>query len=379
MEGKRTYDGDMTATSSVSSFASLSKLAHSLLVIGFENLDPDAETMKLIAGGVSGVILFSRNIASPEQVAELNRRLKEPAPGALLSSVDQEGGRVARLRAPWTLWPAMRTLGDLDDEALAHEVGRVLGVELKACGFDVDYAPVLDVDSNPANPVIGDRSFGRDPAIVSRLGAAMVRGLQAMNVSACGKHFPGHGDTAQDSHLELPRLAHGLERLRQVELPPFKAAIDAGVASMMTAHVVFEDLDPGVPATMSKKAIDGILRQELGFDGVVLSDDLEMKAVHERFPMQDVVEQALLAGVDGFLCCRRLDVQHEVLEHIVRAVESNRVPLSRLEQASKRMRAWAERFACAAKDIDPSVATRLSGSDDHRAVAARMTIRPGLV
>lgn len=364
----------MTSTSS-----SLKALAHSLLIIGFEDLEPSPETMKLVADGVSGVILFARNIASPEQVAELNRRLKEPAPGALLSSVDQEGGRVARLRAPWTLWPPMRALGDLDDEALAHEVGRVLGVELKACGFDVDYAPVLDVDSNPANPIIGDRSFGRDPAVVSRLGAAMIRGLQAMNVSACGKHFPGHGDTAQDSHLELPRLAHGLERLRQIELPPFKAAIDAGVASMMTAHVVFDDLDPGVPATMSKKAIDGILRKELGFNGVVLSDDLEMKAVHERFPMRDVVEQALLAGVDGFLCCRRLDVQHEVVEHIVRAVESGRVPMQRAEQASQRMRAWAERFACAANDIDPSVATRLSGSDVHRTVAARMTIRPGLV
>lgn len=358
----------MTAHSS-----SLQTLAHQLLVIGFEGLTPGADTLSLIERGVSGVILFARNIASPEQVAELNRVLKTPAPGALLSSVDQEGGRVARLRAPWTLWPPMRALGDLDDVALAHEVGRVLGVELKACGFDVDYSPVLDVDSNPLNPIIGDRSFGRDPAKVARLGAAMIQGLQAINVSACGKHFPGHGDTAQDSHLELPRLPHGLERLRQVELPPFRAAIEAGVASIMTAHVVFEALDPGVPATMSRKAIEQLLRGELGFDGVVLSDDLEMKAVHDRFPMQDVVEQSLLAGVDGFLCCRQVELQHEVIGHVVRAVESGRVPRARVEQAAFRMRRWAERFACKASDIDPAVAARLAGSDTHRAVAARMT------
>ena len=351
---------------------SLETLAHQLLVIGFDGLEPPAETLALVRRGVSGVILFARNVASPEQVAELNRRLKEPAPAPLLSSVDQEGGRVARLRAPWTLWPPMRALGESGDERTAHEVGRVLGVELKACGFDVDYAPVLDVDSNPLNPIIGDRSFGRDPALVGRLGAAMIRGLQDLRVSACGKHFPGHGDTAQDSHLELPRLPHGLDRLRRIELPPFRAAIEAGVASIMTAHVVFEALDPGVPATMSKKAIDGLLRGELGFDGVVLSDDLEMKAVHDRFPMEDVVTRALDAGVDGFLCCRRLDLQHEVLGHIVRAVESGKVPRARVEQAAGRMRRWAERFACAASEIDPLAAAKLAGTEDHRALAARL-------
>src|SRR6202020_2554902 len=134
------------------------------------------------------------------------RSIKAAAPGLIVSSVDQEGGRVARLRAPWTEWPPLRQLGRSSDEALAEEVGKVLGVELKACGFDVDYAPVLDVDSNPANPIIGDRSLGSDPERVGRMGAALIRGLQALSVAACGKHFPGHGDTSQDSHLTLPRL-----------------------------------------------------------------------------------------------------------------------------------------------------------------------------
>lgn len=354
---------------------SLETLAHRLLIIGFDGLTPPAETLELVRKGVGGVILFARNVASPGQVAELNRALKSAAPGPLVSSVDQEGGRVARLRAPWTLWPAMRSLGEAQDEALAHEVGRVLGVELKACGFDLDYAPVLDVDSNPANPIIGDRSFGRNPELVARLGAALVKGLQALDVAACGKHFPGHGDTAQDSHLELPRLPHGLDRLRELELVPFRKAVEAGVATIMTAHVVFEALDPGVPATMSKKAIDGVLRKELGFEGVVISDDLEMKAVHDRFAMSDVVAEALNAGVDSFLACKELALQHEVVGHIVRAVESGRVPRARVEEAAARVDALAARYACSAESIDPVVAERVAGSANHRAVADRCRAR----
>jgi len=353
------------------STAVLEQLAHRLVIAGFDGHEAPAETLELVRRGLGGVILFARNVSSPEQVAELNRQLKAAAPGRLLSSVDQEGGRVARLRAPWTLWPPMRQLGDLGDEALAHEVGRVLGVELKACGFDIDYAPVLDVDSNPDNPIIGDRSFSRDPERVGRIGAAMVRGLQALQVAACGKHFPGHGDTAQDSHLELPRLPHGLEQLRARELLPFRAAVAAGVETIMTAHVVFEALDPGVPATMSERAIDGLLRRELGFNGVVISDDLEMKAVHDRFPMQEVVERALNAGVDAFLACKELALQHEVVGHIVRAVESGRVARARVEQAAGRMLHLTMNYACQADAIDPLTAARVAGSANHQAVAAR--------
>jgi beta-N-acetylhexosaminidase len=346
-------------------------VAHRLLIVGFEGHTAPEETLGLVRHGLGGVILFARNIASPEQVAELNRSIKAATSRLILSSVDQEGGRVARLREPWTLWPPMRKLGDTADEALAEEVGRTLGVELKACGFDVDYAPVLDVDTNEANPIIGDRSLGREAALVGRMGTALIRGLQGIGVAACGKHFPGHGDTAQDSHLTLPRLPHGMERLETIELPPFKAAVDAGVAMIMTAHVVFEALEPGVPATMSPRAIDGLLRRRLGFDGVIVSDDLEMKAVHERFPMSDVIARSLAAGVDAFLVCKMLSLQHEVIEHIVHAVESGRVSRARVEQAAARMERLAAEYACRAEAIDPIAAARIAGSANHREVAAR--------
>jgi beta-N-acetylhexosaminidase len=191
-------------------------------------------------------------------------------------------------------------------------------------------------------------------------------------VAACGKHFPGHGDTAQDSHLTLPRLPFGLERLREIELPPFRAAIAADVACIMTAHVVFEALDPDLPATMSARAIDGLLRKELGFQGVVISDDLEMKAVHERFEMADVVEMALNAGVDAFLACRSVTLQHEVIGHIVRGVEAGRVPRARVEEAAARMDRLAARYACPAETIDPVVAARVAGSANHRELSARL-------
>src|SRR5690606_31170698 len=159
------------------------------------------------------------------------------------------------------------------------EVGRLLGRELRAVGVDVNYAPILDVDTNPKNPIIGNRSFSRDPELVARLGVALGRGMEAAGVASCGKHFPGHGDTEQDSHQELPRLSHSIERLRNVELVPFRAWAEAQLAAVMTAHVIFEPLDPKYPATMSKRVLDGILRQELNYEGLIITDDIEMKAI----------------------------------------------------------------------------------------------------
>ena len=204
--------------------------------------------------GIFGAILFKRNVGTARETAALCRDIKTRAGRPFILSVDQEGGRVARLRGePFTALPSMRELGQRGDEGLAERVGRLLAHELRAVGFDWDFAPVLDVDTNPANPVIGDRSFSRDADEVARLGVALGRGLEAGGVASCGKHFPGHGDTTTDSHLTLPRLPHDLERLRRVELVPFRAFAQAGLASLMTAHVLFDALEPGVPATMSHK------------------------------------------------------------------------------------------------------------------------------
>ncbi|MEI6225589.1 MAG: beta-N-acetylhexosaminidase [Deltaproteobacteria bacterium] len=341
-----------------------------LLCVGFDGTSPSAEVLELVERGVYGVILFARNVESAEQVAELSATLKRAAGRPLLVTIDQEGGRVARLRARhgFTEIPPMRALGELGDERTAFEVGALLGGELRAVGIDQDYAPVVDVDTNPANPVIGDRSFGRDPEQVGRLGAALARGLQSRGVAACAKHFPGHGDTSQDSHVDLPRLSHPLARLEAVELAPFRALARAGVASVMTAHVIFEALDPVRPATLSPSVM-GLLRGSCGFDGPALSDDLEMQAVAAHFPLEEVVPGAVAAGVDGLLVCHRADVQNRAVDLLRQAVEQGRVPPGRLAEARGRL---ARLLSWAAPPADPARAHDLLRRPEALALAARL-------
>lgn len=336
-----------------------------MFMIGFPGTDLDADFRKLIADGVFGAILFKHNVGTAAETARLCRRIKEEAGRPFILSVDQEGGRVARLRgAPFTALPPMRAIGQTGDERLAERVGRLLAHELRAVGFDWDFAPVLDVDTNPKNPVIGDRAFDRDAQKVAKLGVALARGLEAGGVASCGKHFPGHGDTSQDSHHELPRLPHDLARLRQVELVPFRAYGQAGLSSLMTAHVIFEAVDPGIPATMSRKVLDGVLRRELGFTGVVVSDDLEMKAIADNYKVEEAAIEGTIAGVDLFLVCHRADRQRGAIEALVRAVESGRVPRERIAEANRRLDALLARFAHPPED---RLATL--GSDAHRKLA----------
>jgi beta-N-acetylhexosaminidase len=311
-----------------------------LLFCGFEGTSvPDDLAALVAAGRIGGVILFARNVESPAQVRALTARLHALAPAGapLLIAIDQEGGRVQRLRSPWTEWPPMRALGDADDPALTEGVARALARELRDLGIGLDFAPCVDVDTNPANPVIGDRSFGRDPAAVARHAARFIEALQSAGVAACAKHFPGHGDTASDSHLELPRLDHGLERLRAVELPPFRAAVAAGVASIMTAHILFPALDADRPATLSPEVMR-LLRGELGFEGVVFSDDLEMKAVADHYAPAVLVRESLSAGVDALLVCREATLRDEVLALL------ERIDPPRLARSLERMAALKARF-----------------------------------
>lgn len=262
----------------------------------------------------SGVILFGRNIRSTRQTAALIRELRclwpSSAPTPLIA-VDQEGGPVRRLKAPQCpevlQLPAAAELAALDDPALTAEVGRVAGAELAALGFNLDFAPVLDVDSNPLNPIIGRRAFGATPERVARHALAFARGLKASQIVSCGKHFPGHGDTAVDSHLTLPRLAHSLERLRSLELRPFAEAVAAGFPALMTAHIVFEALDSQWPATLSPRVVPELLRGELGFDGVVFTDDLEMAAIAAHHDAESIARQGRAATIDIFLACRDLE------------------------------------------------------------------------
>jgi beta-N-acetylhexosaminidase len=222
-------------------------------------------------------------------------------------------------------------------------VGEALAKEVRAMNFDVDFAPVLDVDTNPKNPIIGDRSFSRDPKMVGKLGAALIKGLQKSGVGACAKHFPGHGDTDVDSHHDLPLVKHDLDRLRHTEWPPFLEAIRAGVSAVMTAHVVVEALDT-LPSTLSKRVLTQHLREELGFSGVIVSDDIEMKAVADRFSPEEMAKLGLQAGIDVFLACHKPEVTLALYRGIIRAVEDEHVSHDTIMRASKRALAWRKKY-----------------------------------
>jgi beta-N-acetylhexosaminidase len=345
------------------------------LMVGFEGPTASADVKALIRDfAVGQVILFSRNVEDPEQTAELVRELQATARSAghdrpLLIAVDQEGGRVARLKAPWTAWPPLRALGRAGDETMARRMGEALAAELRACGIALDFAPVVDVDTNAANPVIGDRSFGADPDLVGRLGAAMILGLQEGSVAACAKHFPGHGDTEVDSHLELPVVGHPRSRLDEVELRPFRLAIQAGVAAVMTGHVLVRELDPEVPATLSARVVGGLLRDELGYDRAVVADDLEMKAVAKRWRPADSAVQAARAGCDILPFCRDHEAQVEAAEGLIRAVEDGAITFREMEQTERRLARLEELVLTGYRDPDPREARLVAGREEHRALA----------
>jgi beta-N-acetylhexosaminidase len=296
----------------------------------------------------------------------------------LMIAVDQEGGRVQRMREPWTRWPPLRALGRTDSEDLARRMGEALAHELKACGVRWDFAPVVDVDTNPDNPVIGDRSFGDDPGQVGRLATAMIAGLQRGGLAACAKHFPGHGDTDVDSHLELPAVDHSLSRLEEIELPPFRAAIEAGVASVMTSHVLVRELDDERPATLSPRLVSGLLREELGFGGVVATDDMDMKAVAKRWQPGEAAVLAAGAGCDVLCYCADHDAQVEAVEALVRAVESGRLSWKAMEAAVIRVRALKDRYLLPWRDPDPREARLAAGGGERAALAEEIETRSGL-
>jgi beta-N-acetylhexosaminidase len=326
---------------------------------------------------LGGVTLFGRNIEAPEQVAELSHDIQSlAAETPLWVAVDQEGGRVARLRKPFTEWPPMAVFGRSGDTALAGRFAAALAAELKAVGISLDYAPVLDIHTNPRNPIIGDRALAADAESVARLGAAIIRGLEDNGVAACGKHFPGHGDTAVDSHLDLPLVEHPPDRIRRVECVPFREAVQQRVAFIMTAHILIPALDEARPATLSPRVVQAILRDELHYDGVILSDDLEMKAIANTYSVPDAAVQAIAAGCDGVLICSgNLAAHAETLEALVHAVEDKRLPWARVEDALKRQRRAKEHFLTAPVTMPGRRATlrQVLGCDEHQRVAEEMS------
>ena len=328
---------------------------------------PDRFRDLVAQGRVGGAILFNRNFESVDGARDLVSVLSTlPSPFPLVIGVDQEGGRVQRLRAPFPEYPPMRAVGSLDKKTVVHRMATVMGKALRALGFHWNYAPVVDVDTNPDNPIIGDRSFSEDPSVVARLGAAFVDGLQSVGIAGCGKHFPGHGDTFLDSHLELPRLQHDLDRLRQTELVPFVSVVRAGVASVMSAHVVFEALDPDVPATLSPKVMSGLLRDEVRFHGLLVTDDLEMKAISDHYGIAQAAVAAVIAGCDQLLICTDVDAQAEAHGALVAAVQEGRLSRERLNEAADRVARFKAEYVVGQDGPLQGPLERILPTSEHR-------------
>lgn len=311
---------------------SLEEKVGQLFMVGFSGTEAGENIKNLIENyHVGGIIYFRRNIESPEQTAELSRKLQKLAfrttPGLpLFISTDQEGGVVTRLQGG-THFPGNMTLGAGRSQGLAFKAGKATARELKYSGINMNLAPVLDVNNNPDNPVIGVRSFGGDPELVAEMGTAYIKGLQGEGVIAVGKHFPGHGDTDTDSHLSLPIINHDRERLEKVELYPFRKAVQEDIDSIMTAHVHFPAVEDktGTPATLSKKVINGLLRKDLEFQGVILTDCMEMKAISESPGTVEGAVKTLQAGSDQVLISHTYEKQIKAIEEVVKAVKEGKI------------------------------------------------------
>ncbi len=307
------------------------------LLAGFDGPALPAELRALLAkDGLAGVILFRRNLQSLDQAAELIDDIHATRPSAPpLVCVDEEGGPVRRFPAPFPGLPAMSLLAEAGPPTFTAAAAALVGQALARLGVDVNFAPVADVDTCARNPIIGPRAFAAEPALVAAHVAAYVRALQAEGVAACAKHFPGHGDTERDSHVELPFVAAPPERLAAVELPPFTAAVEAGVASVMLAHVCYAALEPHRPASLSAQAY-ALLRRTLGFTGLAVTDDLEMGALSAFGDPAAAALQAAEAGADLLLMCHRHDRLLRAIEGLARAMRDGRLPAQRVAESARR-------------------------------------------
>ncbi|MGK5677873.1 glycoside hydrolase family 3 protein [Actinoplanes sp. URMC 104] len=359
----------------------LPELAATVLQPGFAGTTAPDWVRRWLGDGLGGVALFARNVESPAQVAALTAQLRAERPDVLVA-IDEEAGDVTRFESRLgSSRPGNLALGAIDDVLLTEEVARDLGRELADAGITLDYAPDADVNSNAANPVIGVRAFGAEPQLVARHSAAFVRGLQEAGVAACAKHFPGHGDTSVDSHHDVPLIGRDRRQLEECELVPFRAAIAAGARVVMTGHLLVPAYDPDLPATLSPRIITGLLREELGFDGLIVTDGIEMQAVRRRYGLAGATVRALAAGVDA-ICVGgdHADEQTATLlrDAIVEAVRSGDLPEERLRAAAARVRdlgAWTTATQTASGARAVRDVTVLAHTDSVGFDAARRAVR----
>jgi beta-N-acetylhexosaminidase len=310
-----------------------------LFMCGFDDTVPNAHILRIISDyHIGGVIYFRRNARTPEQVTALSAGLQQASMIPLLISIDQEGGMSAGLENGVTLMPGNMALGATRDIEGVYNAALIMGKELLAMGINMDFAPCLDINNNPGNPVIGVRSYGESPSLVAKMGSTAVQGYRDAGVISTVKHFPGHGDTNADSHHELPLVIHDRKRLHEVELVPFKQAIASGVDAVMTAHVIFPAYEErGIPATLSHHILTGLLREELGFQGIITTDCMEMNAIWKGVGVGQGAVMAVEAGADLVLISHQIELQSEGIEAVIDAVRSGRISEARIEESVERL------------------------------------------
>jgi beta-N-acetylhexosaminidase len=338
-----------------------------LFMLGFMGTSVSADLADLMNEyRPGGLIVFKRNLESIEQIAALTNDLQKRSTSPLLLAIDQEGGRVSRLPTGFTVFPPCAVLGRCGTTELAYAAASATARELRAVGLNMNMAPVLDLNTNPNNPIIGDRAFSADPTQVCELGLAVMAGLHDNQIIACGKHFPGHGDTDVDSHLELPVVRASAERLRGRELRPFRHAVDNGLAAVMTAHVLYPSLDADFPATLSPAILTDLLRDELRFHGVILTDDLEMRAIIDHYGIEEATVLAVKAGADMLLICKERELEVAAMEGLSRAVRDGTISTARIDASLRRIAHLKARFISPYTPVDPMAAKQIVGCRAHR-------------
>lgn len=346
------------------------------VIFGFEGTKLPADFIRMDEEwGLGGAIMFRRNLQEFGQIMDLTEQLWSMGAGMPpFIGIDHEGGGVHRLPEPFTVFPDMAHMGQMDSVSLAYEVGAVVGRELTAVGFNLNFAPVLDLSTNSSNPVIGRRAISADPDQVTKLGKAVIRGLHDNGIVACGKHFPGHGDTNEDSHETLPVCNLDADTLRGRELLPYAGVFhkSPNLDLVMTAHVKYPKIDPEQPATFSRAIQQDLLRLEMGYKGLVVTDDLEMKAIADNYSIEDATLLALEAGVELFMVCHDRDKQMAVLETLMKAYEGKKYPKHMWDRFFGRIRDLKARHFRVIRTIDRVHAREVVGNREHQRIARRL-------
>jgi beta-N-acetylhexosaminidase len=356
----------------------LKHMVGQLFVVGFNGYSVPAD-FKTFAQEyhLGGIIYFKRNVQSPGQLAELSNELQfqirtAEMPGMFIS-IDHEGGKVNRLVKPFTKFPGNDYLGELGSPKVGFEFGAILGKELKAVGINVNFAPVVDVLTNAENQVIRNRSFSNDPEVCAKLGSAVCRGIQKMGVMAVAKHFPGHGDTKEDSHFLLPKINKTIAQLEELEFIPFRRVIRSRVEGLMTAHILNPSIDPDYPATLSEKTIEHLLRKELRFTRVLFTDAMEMKAIADHFGLTEAAVLSINAGCDCLIYRGDEGPPMKAIEAVIHALETQKIPLEKVQRALQRIHAAKTAYVDIRRPVEVTDVSKSIGLPEHFQLADLIT------